>query len=295
MACFHPLTAYRAVAGQVTFDKRQARSLPLFLPCGQCSGCRLERARQWAVRCQYEAAMHRQNCFLTLTYDDDHLPEDGSLRVDHFQDFMKRLRKRVPQRIRFFHCGEYGEQTFRPHYHALIFGFDPDDKVSLRGSGETELFSSNFVDSVWQHGFVSVGAISFDSACYVARYCMKKVTGDAADSHYERVRDDTGELVRVAPEYATMSRRPGIGKSWFDRYGADVLRDDSVFSNGHPAKPPRYFDALMAESSPDAFEAIKEARKKRAVSQLWNSTAERLAVRETVLKAKLALKKRNIG
>ena len=131
MPCFCPLEGWRSKdrsstgKRKIVFNPRDAlRDMPVTVPCGQCIGCRLERSRQWAVRCIHEASLHEDNCFITLTYDDAHLPTDLSLNVSHFQKFMKRLRKRFGEGIRFFHCGEYGENFGRPHYHACLFTSD---------------------------------------------------------------------------------------------------------------------------------------------------------------------------
>ena len=136
MPCYNPLKGYRSrtlnASGKrsIVFNLREGYvDQPIEVPCGQCIGCRLERSRQWAVRCVHEASLYKNNCFVTLTYSDDKLPSDGSLHFDHFQKFMKRLRRFYDDsRIRFFHCGEYGEQYSRPHYHCCLFNFDFVDK-----------------------------------------------------------------------------------------------------------------------------------------------------------------------
>ena len=132
MPCYTPLKGWRSQerteSGKraITFRLREGYAdMPVDVPCGQCIGCRLERSRQWAVRCMHEASLYENNCFITLTYNEDHIPSDGSLKKDHFQKFMKRLRKKFGAGIRFFHCGEYGAELSRPHYHAILFNFDP--------------------------------------------------------------------------------------------------------------------------------------------------------------------------
>jgi len=147
----------------------------------------------------HEASLHERNCFITLTYDDAHLPVGGSLVPEHFVLFMKRLRFKYGDGIRFFHCGEYGERLGRPHHHCLLFNHDFSDKVVLRGSGVSQLFSSVELDGLWPYGFSSIGTCTFQSAGYIARYTLKKVKGPGAVYHYKG---------RV-PEYLTMSRRPG--------------------------------------------------------------------------------------
>src|SRR3954449_8205389 len=118
MPCYCPQSAYRTSSGGVTFCRSGSLSGEKFsLPCGQCIGCRLERSRQWAMRCVHENKMHPRSSFVTLTYDDKNIPPAGSLSKRDFQLFMKRLRKSQSNPLRFFACGEYGETTHRPHYH----------------------------------------------------------------------------------------------------------------------------------------------------------------------------------
>ena len=130
MPCFSPLDGYRSrtvnASGKrsIVFDIHEGfHDRPVSVPCGQCVGCRLEKSRQWAMRCVHEASLYDENCFITLTYDDEFLPVGGSLDKGAFPRFMKRLRKKFePRRIRFYHAGEYGDRFGRPHYHALLFG-----------------------------------------------------------------------------------------------------------------------------------------------------------------------------
>lgn len=140
MMCYKPIDGWysREVnpSGKrsIVFDRNQAYDTghQLQVPCGKCIGCRLERSRQWAIRCMHEASLYEDNCFITLTYNDDHLPSNGSLDKTHFQKFLKRLRKSIyPQKLRYYHCGEYGDEGGRPHYHAIIFGWSPSDKVLI--------------------------------------------------------------------------------------------------------------------------------------------------------------------
>lgn len=278
----------------MVFDRRLGIGPPVDLPCGQCIGCRLERSRQWAVRMCHEAQLYDDNCFITLTYSPENVPPDGSLNIKHFQDFMKRLRSRFPgKRIRFFHCGEYGERFSRPHYHACLFGFDFPDKVFYRESeAGGRLYTSAVLESLWRFGFCPIGDFSFESAAYVARYVTKKVTGAAADDHYWRVNDVTGEAYQVAPEYCTMSRRPGIGAEWFERFSGDVFPRDEVVSRGFVSKPPRYYDELFGELDAVALEDVKSRRVLRARDYADNNTPERLFVREVVKKAQVEFLRR---
>lgn len=264
------------------------------LPCGRCVGCRLERSRQWAVRLMHESEMHEASSFLTLTYSDEHLPSDGSLSVETCQLFMKRLRERLaPIKIRFFLCGEYGEKFGRPHYHAIIFGYGFPDKIPLERQGEHQLFISDLLLDVWGLGHVSIGSVTFDSTAYVARYSMKKVSGDLAEAHYQGRK----------PEFLLMSRRPGIGRLWIDKHLGSVYPSDEVIVNAHPSRPPRYYDQVLEMDNPGLFDSLKIFRSERAENLdrkvvrsglPSESHPRRLAVRRRVAEAKLKLKSRNV-
>ncbi len=293
MACYSPLRAFRSrelVDGKraIVFSRREGYAdLEVMLPCGQCIGCRLEKSRQWAMRCMHEASSHDENCFITLTYDDEHLPAFGSLDRQAFSLFMKRLRKHYePQRIRFYSCGEYGDESGRPHYHALLFGFDFPDKVVFCKRGDHTCWRSPALELLWPFGLSELGSVSFDSAAYVARYVVKKVTGELADAHYERVDSSTGEMVQIEREYATMSRKPGIGRDWIDKYKGEVYRDDSVIVNGHHCKPVRYYDDVMAKEQPELVAFLK--RKRARNIDLGEQFPDRLATREVVATAEFA-------
>lgn len=263
MACYHPIVAWRARSGMVNgkwplvFNKRDGYvDKEVKLPCGHCIGCRLEYSRQWAIRCMHEAAMYQANSFITLTYANDNVNDNGvtSLVKDDWCLYMKRFRamlwERHRTRVRFFQCGEYGELLNRPHHHACIFGWDFPDKY-LWSNRKCKLYRSPMLEELWPYGFSSVGDLTFESAAYTARYIVKKITGDGADQHYDG---------RV-PEYVTMSRRPGIGRAWYDRYSQDVRSIDKiVVRNGLTCRPPRYYDSIYDRCFPTAMAAVKRKR-----------------------------------
>ncbi len=293
MACWSPLTGYRTAAGKVTFDRRKGYyDKPVTIACGQCSGCRLERSRQWAVRCMHEASQHADNSFVTLTYDSQNLPSTGGLVLKHWQTFAKRLRHKAGP-FRFYHCGEYGDDTGRPHYHALLFGLDfrADRKhhKTLRGN---PLYTSETLTDTWGKGHCVIGELTYESAAYVARYCMKKVNGKKAEAHYQTVDTRTGEVHQVKPEYTTMSRRPGIGKTWFDKYASDVFPSDEVIVNGKSARPPRYYDTQLDSAELDR---IKVKRRAQARPHRDNNTPERLLIRQTIQELRSKQFQRDLG
>lgn len=250
----------------------------LELPCGQCIGCRLAKAKAWAVRLVHEAQMHEKNSFITLTYDEEHLPKDRSLNVKHWQDFAKRLRHEIGP-FRFYHCGEYGDQTWRPHYHAILFGLDfrEDRKLYKAGKGY-RLYTSAVLEKKWGAGFCTVADFSIETAAYVARYTVKKITGEDAEEWYMRVSPE-GECWQVKPEYATMSRRPGIGSAWLEKFESDVYPGDTVIHNGKRFRPPRFYDERIDSH---LLEFLKRKRRKAASGRQADLEYERLRVREDI-------------
>lgn len=290
--CVRPLTAWQTEGGDIVFAERGKIRRELTLPCGQCIECKLERSRQWGVRCMHEASLHDENCFLTLTYDDAHVPL--SLEYTHFQRFLKRLRFRVGVPIRFYMCGEYGERFKRPHFHSLIFGWRPADLVLFSTRDDIRLYTSSFLSEIWTDGFASVGELTFESACYVARYCTKKVTGPLADSHYWRTDLVTGECREVTPEFGHMSLKPGIGSGWIDKYVTDVYPNDAVYNGSVPGRPPRFYDKRLAILDPDTAEFMEAVRYKKALASSIDSTVDRLRAREVCTRARLAFKYRNL-
>lgn len=292
MPCFRPLKAYRAPGGGVAFDSKKGYvDRPLELPCGQCVGCRVERSRQWALRCVHESQMHAANCFITLTYDAEHLPPDGGLRVRDWQLFAKRLRKAIGP-FRFFHCGEYGEETGRPHLHACIFGWDfASDRVLLRRSGEFSLYHSPVLSGVWAMGHCSVGELTYESAAYVARYVMKKLTGPQGEAAYSRTCPRTGRRFAVAAPYVTMSRRPGVGSTWFEKFGAEVYPADEVVHKGRRFRPPRFYDSKLSE---EVLDGLKAKRLRAAFLRKDELSEDRLEVREVCAVARLSSLRRSL-
>lgn len=263
MTCYSPLLAYKDNYGNITFNKPEVYRSGFNLPCGQCIGCRLTYSRHWAVRCIHEAQMHQENCFITLTFSPEALnarKNPQSLDKREFQLFMKRLRKKIKKPLRFFHVGEYGEQNKRPHYHSLLFGFDFPDKTLFTKSGGVSLYTSETLQELWPYGFSTIGEVTFESAAYCARYCLKKIKGENSEEHYKYTNPETGEVINITPEYATMSRgnnypaadprhTRGIGYSWFQKYKTDVFPHDYIVvrDNLKITPPPYYLDLLTEE------------------------------------------------
>lgn len=240
------------------------------------------------MRCVHEAQLHPTSCFVTLTYRDEDLPEDGSVDVRYWQLFAKRLRK-VAGPFRYLHCGEYGSETGRPHYHAVLFGLDfASDRQVLRRRRKYTEWTSPLLERTWGLGNVSIGSLTFESAAYVARYCLKKARARWSSGRYERVDVNTGECWAVKPPYMTSSRNPGLGAKWFERFGRDVFPADEVVFRGRRYKPPRFYDKKFSELCSEEMERIKSARVRRAEERASDSTRERLAVREELAERRLA-------
>lgn len=295
MPCYSPIKAFRSpklsAAGKLSISFNPVKGyadVPIQLPCGQCIGCRLERSRQWAVRAMHEASLHDDNCFLTLTYSDENLPDPPSLDRKHVQLFLKRLRKKVsPRKIRFLYCGEYGEKTRRPHYHLLLFGYDfPDKRRHGRSGSGDYLYTSALLDALWGKGHALIGSVTFESAAYVARYSLKKVTGKPAAAHYgETVDPVTGEVTMTfQPEFFQASLKPGIGRPWLEKYKSDVYPNDYVVVRGHKCKPPRAYDKTLDEKE---VSLIAARRIRRAGKHKKDQTKERLRTREAVTTARI--------
>lgn len=285
--CTFPIPAWRGLPGQpkiVFSSERGLASTKMFIPCGQCIECRLSRARDWAHRCVHEATLHEDNCFITLTYSDENLiwtDKGPTLYHRDFQLFMKRFRKSHPDlNIRYFMCGEYGDNFDRPHYHACVFGYDFPDRKPWKKSGDFMLYVSEELAELWPSGYHSIGELNFDTACYCARYVMKKVTGDRSNSHYSG---------RVS-EYCNMSRRPGIGRDWYKAYKGDLYNADiCVTKSSFISKPPKYYDRLLSEDNPDWYALVKSTRRQNLEDPDWKE-CQRLSDFNYVKQSKLLRK-----
>ncbi|QCQ84905.1 replication initiator protein [Blackfly microvirus SF02] len=307
MTCLYPIKAYRsrertATGGYgITFNPHRSlvEGSSFCVPCGKCPGCRVDRSRAWALRCMHEAQLHPENSFVTLTFDDKNLPDDYSVRPSDIQNFFKRLIDANPhKKIRRFTCGEYGEENLRPHYHALIFNHSFSDKIlyskktnKLNPLQPIKLYTSPTLSKLWPYGHATTGDLTYQSAAYCARYTIKKIGGDLAPLHYERVHPLTGKLCQVLPEFATQSRRPGLGAGWFDLYKSDLYPSDFLTVDGKKHAVPKYYVLKLQEEEQIR---IKRRRKALSLKTRADSTPARLKVRETVLLSKLKMLKRNL-
>lgn len=294
MACTSPLKGNRLPGGEIVFKPSSAALCVVTIPCGQCMDCKVERSRQWAVRCMHEYQMHDASSSVTLTYSDDHITSDWSLYYRHFQLFMKRLRKYIGKPVRFYMCGEYGGETSRPHYHAILFGAWFGDREYYKDSPSgLPLFKSKILDDLWQLGDCLIGDVTFQSAAYIAGYFLKGFAGN------EWILDpDTGEMYERPREFSRMSLKPGIGVSWFRKYSAEVYPIDRVVMNGVEMKPPRAYDRLLRlddEVLADLVDSKRNSldiRRQRLLT--GDSTPDRLSVRACVTRARIKSKLRSL-
>lgn len=271
---------YRDLTGKsLEFAKSSlSDNTAVVVPCGQCLGCRLDKANDWAIRCVHEAKLHLHNCFITLTYNDDCLPADHSLHRDHLQLFFKRLRRYLDYhdhpKIRFLCCGEYGSLNRRPHYHILCFGWFPDDvrKVSSLTAGYN-LFRSSTLERLWPYGFNTVGAVTFESARYVAKYSLKKQTGKNSLMY---------SALGICPEFVGSSLKPGIGADYFINYAEDIFTLGFITINGVKYKIPRYYQTLFERINPVWYNIYKQNKIENAKALSIDS--KRLAARDKILK-----------
>lgn len=306
MPCYHPRPAWqllnvRTVNGKPSisfkdpFAKPSKHRVAIQVPCGRCLGCALEKSRQWAVRCVHESKLYNESSFVTLTYDPKYLPAYGSLQKGKQSDqeyFLKNLREAIrPITIKFFMCGEYGENGQRPHYHYLIFGYGFPDRKFYKEKNGTRLYTSELLEKKWPWGFSTCGDISLASAAYVARYCLKKI----------KSKDDTEEMDAdnfsgQIPEYVNMSRGgthgKGIANGWYQQFQSDVFPCDNVVIKGKIGKPPRYYDKQLESTDPLLYEKIKIDRKAKALQNAADNTTARLLVKERCKEAQIQNLKR---
>lgn len=290
-------------------------NLPLHseVPCGQCSGCRIDRSREWANRMLCELQYHTQAWFLTLTYDDDHLdsihrfygdPETGealpclSLNPNDLQAFLKKLRvyqsRRYPEyKIRFYAAGEYGEKTFRPHYHLICYDLflDADElKIYKKSDHGFYYYICDWLTNLWSKGYVVVAPVTWATCAYVARYCTKKLTGESAEFY---------NTFNLEPPFSRMSLKPGIGYQYFVDHCAEIYHYDRCYvageDTGYNFKPPRYFDRLYAELDSESLDNLKHCRRYHAeCNDEWFDVfteydkLERLGIQELEFNSRIA-------
>lgn len=187
------------------------------VPCGRCISCRINKTNEWATRIMHEVA-GKNAVFVTLTYDDEHLPENGTLVKKDLQDFMKRFRRNLDVKVRYFASGEYGDRFGRPHYHIIIIGVDTSVE--------------NIIKKSWNKGFIQVGNVTFSSARYCAKYTVKRLTGE---------RENDYKIKKIISEFSLMSRMPGIGYDTASRNHSVYFLNGYCVIAGKKFPIPRYY------------------------------------------------------
>lgn len=284
MPCNSPIQGYRSKAPtengkhKLVFNKSEAQQdETLDVPCGMCLGCRQDLSRDWELRMIHEQKCHKKSCFITLTYDAENLPFDGGLRPDHWRLFMMRLRKRIyPIKIRFVMGAEYGEKRLksdipwltndgdrllgRPHYHAIIYGYDFPDKKHVSTRKGNFIYTSQLLEECWPHGKTEIGEANNTTARYTIKYVYKQLKGDSS-TQYKRIHPETGEEYPIQPEFRRSSRNPGIGEPWFMKYSQDLHKGFCTV-DGKKYRIPRYYMKLMDKHYDTSFvqETIANAK-----------------------------------
>lgn len=307
MSCSSPIAAWqmaeRSATGKriISFRPRGSVYAPINLPCGKCINCRLEYARGWAVRCLHESKMHSANMFVTLTYDNDHIPSNWSLEPREFKLFIKRLYmwafRRFGIQIRYYGAGEYGDQFGRPHYHVIIFGLWMPDAKFYSGGDDAKLYVSAALDELWGKGSCKIAEVNYKTAAYVARYVVKKVDGKKREDGHYLVHDMDGVVTERHPEFSRQSRRPGIGAPYYEKYGKEIRTHDNIIVDGRPVPSIRYYDVIAERVDVQRYRAIKALRAPSSVAEARDRKSEELRLRrisDHLAKAALKMRRRKL-
>jgi hypothetical protein len=302
MTCLFPRLAYRKTNGQVTLAKigdNAPIEQSILVPCGQCMQCRISKQRQWATRMVHESYMHDESCFLTLTIADEHRNERHSVDQRDMQLFMKRLRKHLsPKKIRVFYASEYGEDTDREHYHAIIFGYMPEDRENFRKNDQGDmLYTSKTLEKLWGKGFITIGNFTATTADYCAKYVTKAYIGKDKENAYNWIDDETGEVIQRTPPFQRSSRRPALGVDFYKKYKGDLYNIDAAIIDGKTRPIPKAYDRIFKVEHPEEFAKIKRQRNDAFTKALnddpHKKTISMRKAQKTLLEQHLKIKKRN--
>lgn len=348
MSCYHPLVRfetwekYKCNDGHIAYKAKVEKLNPgenyedkeeiekklntrlrniQIIPCGKCIGCRLEYSKQWATKGLYESLEHKENWFLTLTYDEKNLPEAGTmidpntgeekgqnpfgtLKNTDFTNFIKKLRTYYERKynhkgIRFMGCGEYGSKGQRPHYHIILFNLPiPIEKLRFHEYNENyeAMYRCTEIEEIWGKGIVVAAEVNWNTCAYVARYITKKVGIPTQKEYYN--------CLGVEEEFFRMSRRPGIGRAYYEKNKDKIYEKDELIIQKYgggvmKVRPPKYYDKLYDIENPEQFEKIKKQRKKeqeRLTKIKYNQTSkykkDQLIAEEKTHEAKVQALKR---
>ena len=310
MACYSPLKGFKNTNGALVFKRSRHTVGKMEVACGQCLGCRLDRTLLWAMRIVHESCLHEYahgNCFVTFTYRSKdectqdqfnkghYVPDDYSLNYHHFRDFIKRLRQHFPQKIRYFHCGEYGEENLRPHYHACLFNCSFDDQYVYQQEQGITTYESETLQKLWPYGFCTIGQLNFETASYTAGYILKKINGTKALDAYLR-NDEYGVAFWVRPPYITMSLKPGIGAKFYEQFKTDFFPSDEspVPGKGVIQKVPRLYEEILKRESPELHKLVRDKRQVWIKEHREDFTAERLMDKYKCARARESSRQREL-
>ena len=273
MQCTKPVRIFKNLNRKVYPDG-------LLVPCGKCLHCRISKRKEWSMRMLHELEDHKNAVFVTLTYDDKHLPKNNSLVKKDLQLFFKRLRQNLiyqndSRKIRYFASGEYGDQTQRPHYHAIIFNMSP------------KIQDQSLINISWQKGFCHFGLAEPDSIRYVAQYIDKKFSGDLADIEYKNKGRE--------PVFRILSL--GLGRNYVDKHSESLIDRGFATVNGIPHSLPRYYiNRLNIENEELSDFAIKKdiaIVKEFTGYELTRDEAYRLLTPEKVIRLETGINESN--
>lgn len=275
MACNGPLKGWTRRSGGFTMKFSEGfYDKPMDVPCGQCMGCKLDKSRDWAARILHESQMHDRSSFVTLTYNPENYPPEGSINKRDLQLFFKKFRKAIsPKKIRYFACGEYGAiPEERPHYHLIIFNYWPEDPEIYTKTEFGTLYTSKWLEEIWGKGFTTIGEVNFETAAYTSRYVTKKLNGGNEARFKYRNRD---------PEFGIMSNRPGIGFDWLKKYYFETIRDKNIIIRGGKMPVPTAYNRKINESLSQDDRHKYKWKNRKPIDQADN-TFYRLITKNTV-------------
>lgn len=263
MSCYFPKDVFVNKKG---FAKN---SFKVTVPCRKCIGCYLDYTNEWTMRCWLELQQHKEACFITLTYNNEFVPEDGQLRRKDVQLFLKRLRRKIePCKIRFYGCGEYGSKGQRPHYHLIIFGWKPDDLIKLKVTKRGEvIYRSLVLESLWTYGFSSVGYATTESIKYCSKYLQKMAFNF--------------DTFKVKP-FTMCSTRIPIG---YGSLTSSEILSDKIYMNGHFYKLPRSYVERLKREALFPIEVLKERREQKRLfyeENVYRSPEDRKKISENL-------------
>ncbi len=300
------MPALQFPSGRVSLKHRRLENsvfgAEIELPCGSCEGCRSVRIKNWAIRGYHESLTNTRltsygpvinGCFVTLTYDEDNVPSDYSLRLADWKSFCKKLRRDVGK-FRFLACGEYGPKGQRPHFHACIYGIDfhEDREICATSTAKKDSveWTSNTLSRTWKRGFCTLGPLSFATASYTAGYVMKKLSGAQHLQTNAIYGADSRPILLRKQEFNVMSKNPGLGAKWFEKYWSDVYPEDCVHIEGKTYRPPSYYDELLLRRDPALHHQVLTKRRE-FLDKRGLSTEYEIAARAAIFASKTEFKK----